>query len=111
MGRTQRGIIAGKLKGHIADTTPRGTRIVEVSMSAETSRDSPIIWDGIAVAPSTTCNPRSTSPFASASVFRCDFVRLHGMCGSVYLFMGNRCSMTIYIFTTQTSERIHYLLT
>ena len=42
-GRTQRGIMAGKLNGQIAATTPSGTRIVEVSMSAETSSCSPII--------------------------------------------------------------------
>ena len=68
-GRTQRGIIAGKLNGQIAATTPNGTRIVEVSMSAETSSCSPIIWDGMEVVASTTCRPLSTSPFASAKVF------------------------------------------
>ena len=60
--------MAGKLKGQMAATTPKGTRIVWVSMSEETSRTSPIICVGIAVVASTTWTPRSTSPLASANV-------------------------------------------
>lgn len=66
--------MAGKLNGQMAATTPRGSRIVYVSMSVETSRWSPICIWLIPQAASTTCKPRSTSPRASGIVFPCSSV-------------------------------------
>ena len=59
-------IIAGKLKGVMAAVTPSGSRREYVSMSEATSSLSPRRVEVIAVAVSTTCNPRPTSPSASA---------------------------------------------
>ena len=44
IGRLQRGIMAGKLKGQMAATTPRGSRYDLVSMSLATSSTSPCSW-------------------------------------------------------------------
>ena len=64
-------IIAGKLNGVMAAVTPRGSRREYVSMSAATSSLSPRRVDVMAVAVSTTCRPRPTSPSASAYVLPC----------------------------------------
>ena len=42
VGMTHRGIMAGKLKGQMAATTPRGSLYDLVSMSLATSRTSPV---------------------------------------------------------------------
>ena len=63
------GIIAGKLNGVIAATTPTGWRIISSSMpEAMSSRLWPIIIDGMPVATSTFSRPRCSSPFDSPSV-------------------------------------------
>ena len=68
-GRNQRGIIAGKLNGVIAATTPTGWRICSTSTPLATpSRFSPFSRWGIAVAASTDSIPRPTSPRASSMV-------------------------------------------
>ena len=68
-GRNQSGIIAGKLNGVIAATTPTGWRICSTSTPLATpSRFSPFSRWGIAVAASTDSIPRPTSPRASSMV-------------------------------------------
>ena len=68
-GRNHKGIIAGKLNGVIAATTPTGWRTSSTSTPLATpSRFSPLSRCGIAVAASVDSMPRSTSPRASASV-------------------------------------------
>lgn len=68
---TDKGIIAGKLKGQMAAPTPSGSILVKVSMSRETSMFLPNSSVGMLVAIWTTCNPLVTSPMASAKVFPC----------------------------------------
>ena len=66
-GRNQSGIIAGKLNGVIAATTPTGWRTISTSTPRATpSRFSPFSRWGIAIAASTDSIPRPTSPSASA---------------------------------------------
>ncbi len=63
------GIIAGKLNGVIAATTPTGWRISSTSTPVATpSRFSPLSRCGIAVAASQDSIPRPTSAAASSSV-------------------------------------------
>lgn len=69
--KLQSGIMAGKLNGAMAAVTPSGILLVSVSMSLDTSSFCPITSDGNPQADSTTCNPRRTSPFASARVLPC----------------------------------------
>src|SRR5947209_8977685 len=65
-GSVHSGIMAGKLKGTIAATTPSGKRWLMLSMPLATFRTvSPIMSDGIAKANSATSIPRLTSPVAS----------------------------------------------
>ncbi|EHY54775.1 uncharacterized protein HMPREF1120_02940 [Exophiala dermatitidis NIH/UT8656] len=66
--------MAGKLKGQMAATTPKGSRYERVSISLATSITSPVIWVVMPHAVSQTCNPRSTSPLASANVLPCSRV-------------------------------------
>ena len=68
--------MAGKLKGQMAATTPRGSRYDLVSISFATSNTSPVICVVIPQAVSATCRPRRTSPFASAIVLPCSSVML-----------------------------------
>ena len=68
-GRNQSGIIAGKLNGVIAATTPTGWRTSSTSSPlAIPSRFWPFIRWGMAVAASTDSIPRPTSPSASSCV-------------------------------------------
>ncbi len=68
-GRNQSGIIAGKLNGVIAATTPTGWRTSSTSRPlAIPSRFWPFIRWGMAVAASTDSIPRPTSPSASSWV-------------------------------------------
>ncbi len=68
-GRNQSGIIAGKLNGVIAATTPTGCRTSSTSIPrAAPSRFSPFIRCGTAAADSTDSIPRPTSPRASTKV-------------------------------------------
>ena len=68
-GRNHSGIIAGKLNGVIAATTPTGWRTRSTSTPAATpSSPSPFSRWGIAQAASVDSIPRSTSPRASSSV-------------------------------------------
>ena len=68
-GRNQSGIIAGKLNGVIAPTTPTGWRTSSTSTPPATpSRFSPLSRCGIAIAASVDSIPRTTSPRASPRV-------------------------------------------
>ena len=68
-GRNQSGIIAGKLNGVIAATTPTGWRTSSTSTPRATpSRFSPLSRCGIPHAASVDSIPRRTSPRASSSV-------------------------------------------
>ena len=68
-GRNQSGIIAGKLNGVMAATTPTGCRTISTSTPPATcSRFSPFSSDGAPQATSTDSMPRPTSPIASDSV-------------------------------------------
>ena len=74
-GRNHSGIIAGKLNGVIAATTPTGWRSMCTSTPRATrSRFSPLSRCGAAIAASTDSIPRPTSAFASSSVFPMSWV-------------------------------------
>ena len=66
-GRNHSGIIAGKLNGVIAATTPTGWRTISTSTPPPTpSRFSPLSRWGIPIAASADSIPRRTSPRASS---------------------------------------------
>jgi hypothetical protein len=73
--------MAGKLKGEILAQTPRGSLLLSVSMSFDTSSLSPMRVEVMAVADSTTCRPRRTSPLASARVLPCSRVMAAAISG------------------------------
>mmetsp|Transcript_7983 Transcript_7983/g.23855 ORF Transcript_7983/g.23855 Transcript_7983/m.23855 type:complete len:264 (-) Transcript_7983:403-1194(-) len=71
-GYIHRGTMAGKLKGQIPATTPRGCLIEYVSIPPATfSISSPMEMVGTLHANSTTSSPLKTSPLASARVLPC----------------------------------------
>ena len=72
IGNIHMGTIAGKLKGVIPATTPRGWRIDQLSTLVPTfSENSPFNKCGIPQANSTTSNPRVSDPLASSKTFPC----------------------------------------
>src|SRR5271170_6983824 len=76
IGNIHIGTIAGKLKGVIPATTPRGWRTDQLSIPGPTcSVNSPLSSCGMPVANSTTSSPRVASPLASEKTFPCSLVR------------------------------------
>ena len=68
-GIIQRGTIAGKLKGVIPATTPKGSWVMVHVIPGPTGEESPLNMLGKEVANSTTSFPRRMLPFASEIVF------------------------------------------
>ena len=75
IGNIHIGTMTGKLKGVIPATTPRGWRIVQLSMFVDTwSVYSPFNNSGMPHANSTISIPRTTSPCASVKTLPCSAV-------------------------------------
>jgi hypothetical protein len=76
-GKNHIGTMAGKLKGLITPTTPKGWRTLCTSMPVEAPTEcAPLTRWGMPQASSTTSWPRDTSPSASDSTFPCSEVMI-----------------------------------